>query len=92
MTDIWEVPDAGSFAWRLWEGQYVLYNDASGDTHAFGDETAAVIETLVAGPCDAEALLSAVGERIPGSVDADRRARLEEILGMLVDAGLVQRS
>src|SRR5437870_13332717 len=71
---IWEVLSAGTLRWREWNGEFVVYNPASGLTHHLN---------LLAG----EALLSL--EERPASSD-ELRTRLAEQLGIAQDSPPLQ--
>ena len=54
--DTWSLRPGQTLQYRHWDGEYVLYNDLSGDTHLLGELAVALLLALRAGPATRQAL------------------------------------
>jgi len=61
---IWRVVPGQQLACRGWDGEYVLYNSLSGDTHLVGEEAVRLLQELDRRPASAAALAALLGGRI----------------------------
>lgn len=52
----WRLAPGQQLALHGWDGEYVLYNDLSGDTHLLGESAVALLRRLGAAPAPACAL------------------------------------
>lgn len=60
----WRLAHGQLLSHRGWDGEYVLYNDLSGDTHLLAEPALRVLQALRHAPCGEavlEALLAAPG-------------------------------
>jgi PqqD family protein of HPr-rel-A system len=66
MTDSWRPLASHLLAWRQWEDDVVLYNDATGSTHQLGPLGGEVMLCLLRYPAgiDAEALVLDMSARV----------------------------
>jgi len=55
-SETWCLRPGQTLAYRHWDGEYVLYNDLSGDTHLLGDAAIELLLVLKAGPASRQAL------------------------------------
>lgn len=81
MATSWRLTAGQRLQHRHWDGEYVLYNDLSGDTHLLGADALTLLLTLEAGPFDSHALqavLTATG--LDGTSPADTDSLLEELV------------
>lgn len=46
---VWRLAAGHMPAWRGWDGQYVVYDDLSGDTHLLGEAAFALLLALAGG-------------------------------------------
>lgn len=80
---IWRLAPGQSLRCREWQGEHVLYNDLSGDTHLLNDSAMHVLWALRTGPVEDGALaagLRAEFDAEEGEVaDADIAALLAEL-------------
>ena len=56
---IWRLAPGQRLQYRCWDGECVLYNDLSGDTHLLDEFALALLEQLRAGPQPAAQLAAA---------------------------------
>lgn len=68
----WRIAPGQQLALRGWDGEYVLYNDLSGDTHLLGEAAVALLRRLQQAPAPAAALC-----------DACEDAGADEVLALL---------
>lgn len=72
---------------RQWDGECVLYNDLSGDTHLLGADALELLLALLAGPADAGALARRL---LAAGLDADEPAEVDALLAELEGLALVE--
>lgn len=66
----WRIAAGQQLALRGWDGEYVLYNDLSGDTHLLGEAAVALLRRLQAAPAPAAALRAACEDASEDEVEA----------------------
>ena len=87
----WRLASGQSLQYRCWDGECVLYNDLSGDTHLLDELALALLEELQAGPrCTAR--LAAAFELAPDAAPegGDGVALLATLLDDLAALQLVE--
>ena len=77
----WTVPRTNAFKWRHWNGSFVVFNPASGDTHFLNGLAGAIPKFLEAGPARIEEILNHLEEVSGQPLDKER---IEQI-GRLVE-------
>jgi PqqD family protein of HPr-rel-A system len=86
---MWRVVPGQSLAFREWDGEAVLYNDLSGNTHLLDGGAVDILQALRHAPADAPALASVLA----GRFDADPTelsSMIEEVLADLAGLDLVE--
>lgn len=58
---VWRISPGQALRFREWQGEYVLYNDISGDTHLLGPDPIDLLLTLQAAPLAESALPARFG-------------------------------
>lgn len=73
---IWRVVPGQQLAYRGWNGEYVLYNSLSGDTHLLGEAALRLLQALDRRPASPPALAALLREEIEDTAGllADLRA------------------
>jgi PqqD family protein of HPr-rel-A system len=61
LASMWCLASGQALRQRAWQGEYVLYNDLSGDTHLLGESAIELLMTLQAAPASQEALAASLG-------------------------------
>jgi len=83
---IWRLAPGQRLQYRCWDGECVLYNDLSGDTHLLDEFALALLEQLKAGP-QAAAQLAAAFELDAQDEDAVLQIVLDDLSALfLVEA------
>jgi PqqD family protein of HPr-rel-A system len=62
----WRLTPGQTLRYRHWQGESVLYNDLSGDTHLLADSAIHVLLVLQAGPAAHSALAASVRREFAG--------------------------
>ena len=80
----WRLTPGQQLLHRCWEGECVLYNDLTGDTHLLGEFALALLELLRAAPMPAAGLAVELGLE-PGPEPAAASDPREALLAVLAD-------
>jgi PqqD family protein of HPr-rel-A system len=86
---MWRVVPGQSLVFREWDGEAVLYNDLSGNTHLLDGGAIEVLQALRPGPAGAATLAA----RLAGLFEADAdelSAVIEDMLAGLAGLDLVE--
>lgn len=75
--------------WRAWDGEIVVLNEASGDTHRLDVFASAAFEALLQAPMDASTLASRVAEELGVANDARIDAALDAALAKFAELSLL---
>lgn len=87
MAISWRLTPGQQLRRRQWDGECVLYNDLSGDTHLLGADALELLLALHAGPADTDAL----GRRLRAAgLDAGEPAEVATLLEDLERLALVE--
>lgn len=65
----WRLTPGQLLLHRCWDGECVLYNDLTGDTHLVDEFALELLELLRAAPLPAALLAAALGADLPGAPD-----------------------
>jgi PqqD family protein of HPr-rel-A system len=87
-SPIWRLAPGQRLQYRCWDGECVLYNDLSGDTHLLDEFALALLEQLQRAPQAAAQLAAAFGFD-PDAALADDAAVLHDVLADLAALHLV---
>jgi len=86
----WRITVAEPFPLRCWEGDYVVYNSLSGDTHLLDIVSGHVLTRILESPARASELRSRVAAFLEVPNDAAVDVQVKEILDALDDLGLIE--
>jgi PqqD family protein of HPr-rel-A system len=86
---MWRVVPGQSLVFREWDGEAVLYNDLSGNTHLLDGGAIEVLQALRAGPADAATLAARLAGRFEADAD-ELSAVIEDMLAGLAGLDLVE--
>lgn len=87
----WRLAAGQNLLHRCWDGECILYNDLTGDTHLVDESTLALLELLGAEPMPAALLAAALGaapaDPAPGAPHEPLAAVLAELAALhLIEA------
>jgi PqqD family protein of HPr-rel-A system len=96
-SETWSLRPGQTLQHRHWDGEYVLYNDLSGDTHLLGDAAIVLLQALRSRPATCSALATILGnefEADDGAEDGplDFEAEAASLLEHMKRLFLVDRS
>jgi PqqD family protein of HPr-rel-A system len=86
---MWRVVPGQSLVFREWDGEAVLYNDLSGNTHLLDGGAIEVLQALGPGPADAATLAARLAGRFEADAD-ELSAVIEDMLAGLAGLDLVE--
>jgi PqqD family protein of HPr-rel-A system len=75
--------------WRAWDGEIVVLNQASGDTHRLDLFASAAFEALLAAPADATTLARRLAEELDVPADARLDAAVATALAKFAELSLL---
>jgi PqqD family protein of HPr-rel-A system len=78
---IWQVHPGQRLQHRLWDDEYVVFNDLSGDTHLLDASAMDVLLSLNAGPMQADQLNALLG--CESALDQEERDAIAHTLARL---------
>jgi PqqD family protein of HPr-rel-A system len=90
LSPTWRLVPGQRLQYRCWEGECVLYNDLSGDTHLLDELALAVLEELQVAPRSAAQLAAAFELAPDAAPDGDDGALLATLLDDLAALQLVE--
>ena len=76
--------------WRCWDGEYVVFNPASGQTHILDIASGELLLGLMERPTGRADLCARLGAFLEVDNGADLEAAVSRILGSLEDLGLIE--
>jgi len=79
---MWRVVPGQSLVFREWDGEAVLYNDLSGNTHLLDGGAVDVLLALRAQPLDAATLAARLADRFDADADALPAAIADMLTGL----------
>ncbi len=87
---IWHIPAGQEILWRHWEGDYVIFNSLSGETHILDITSGKVLKRIMKGPSTTEGIRSEIGDFLEVRNNSELARAVDKILSGLEDAGLVE--
>ena len=87
----WRVSTTAPLPTRNWDGDYVVYNPLSGNTHLLDIVTGEVLKIIAARPARAQAICNRVADflDLPAD-DGNLLQHVGDILHVLDDLGLIE--
>lgn len=86
----WAVLAHARLYWQSWEGEHIVYNSASGDTHLLDPVAAQVLQTLQREPMELATLMREVADTLDIDLDDELLAYMEAALSELGKLELVK--
>jgi len=88
---LWKIAAAAPLPMRCWDGDYVVYNPSSGDTHVLDIVTGEVLKAIVAGATLRAELRARFAAFLEVPADARLDAQLDVVLAALEGIGLIEQ-
>lgn len=89
-SETWKICGDADLAWRQWDGDYVVFDPASGNTHLLDIASGEVLMTLLDGPASAERIAARVADLLEVGQDEPLGAAVAGILESLDELGLIE--
>lgn len=89
---MWRVISSHALHFRSWEGEFVVYNSFSGDTHLLGSAVAHVLLKLQHAPSDAAILAESLAPLLQTDFDEELVPEIEHLLAHLDSLSLIERT
>ena len=87
----WRIAPGQTLRHRNWQGEVVLYNDLSGDTHLLDESALHLLQALRSGPAVEPELAAGVRTAFDGEVGEVADASVAQLLAELEALALVER-
>ena len=88
----WIVNPATSLRWAELDGQWLVFDAGSGQTHLLDALTAAVLGEVEGAPVATAALVAVLADAMPGTSHESLTAAVSAALNILVATGMVEPS
>lgn len=88
----WRVISDTALCFHSWNGEFVVYNTLSGDTHLLGSMAAQILLKLQQTPSDVITLAGSLGQLSQTELDDELSLQVEHLLADLDKLALVTRS
>ena len=76
--------------WRYWQGDYVVFNSLSGETHALDIVSGRALERILDQPATLEDIRATIASFLEVESDTELANAVDQILFRLEDAGLIE--
>lgn len=89
-TTSWRVPVEGTLPLRYWDGDYVVYNPLTGDTHVLDIVAGEVLKVIMAAPTTSRELCQHVADFLEVPNDVRTAENVDAVLATLDELGLIE--
>jgi PqqD family protein of HPr-rel-A system len=86
----WKIGDASKLCWRIWDGECVVFDSRSGETHLLNPLAVEVLQTLEQGPADGSHLTRLIASTFALEAEPDLARAVDEVLTRLDELGLTE--
>jgi PqqD family protein of HPr-rel-A system len=86
----WRLDPKAELHWRPFDGEWVVFDTASGDTHKLDAIAAAILMCLESGQQDSDQLEQVIAAELSLPVGAELRQRIDELLEQFGALGLIE--
>src|SRR6185436_11881504 len=87
---VWRLSVASPLPLRVWDGEVVVYNPISGDTHMLDVVTGELLRAITAGPAAVESLRQAAAAFLDVPDDDQLGRHVGQALAALDELGLIE--
>ena len=89
-TTAWRVPAGGTLPLRYWNGDYVVYNPLTGNTHVLDIVAGEVLKVIMAAPATSHDLYQHVADFLEIPNDFRAADNVDAVLAALDELGLIE--
>jgi PqqD family protein of HPr-rel-A system len=86
---IYRLAEENGLVWRAWDGEIVVLNEASGDTHRLDLFASAAFEALLDAPTDVPSLTRRVAQELGVAADEPIHAAVRAALAKFAELNLL---
>lgn len=86
----WKIVSQDRLHWRVWDGEFVVYDNGSGDTHLLSPEGAEILHLLSKHPASVEQVVQHMALKLNVETDESLYAGTKNALTNLDQLGLIQ--
>jgi PqqD family protein of HPr-rel-A system len=87
---LWHVNRSAGLAWKCWNGDYVVFNGTTGETHFLDVVAGDVFRNLTEGPRELTELHLGAGRFLKVEIDDKLMGMVAELIGRLHKLGLIE--
>jgi PqqD family protein of HPr-rel-A system len=73
IAQLWQPVDCFRLHWRVWDDQYVVYNDGSGHMHVLDPVAALIVQKIHESPCRTDELIQQIATLL--GIEATEKVR-----------------
>lgn len=86
----WRVVSASSHYWHAWDGEYLVYNDRSGDTHFLTDVAARLLHGIEEQPMGLRDMIALANQDVPGDEEPWSESEIMDMVLQFEGFGLIE--
>jgi PqqD family protein of HPr-rel-A system len=86
----WKVGGEVQLLWRQWDGEYIVFNPASGDTHLLNTLAGQTLQCLERAPCTLATLTESVASELELDANEELRQQLAKLLVQFETLSLIE--
>lgn len=86
----WKVTGAAKLHWRCWDGDYVVFNPLSGDTHLLEAVAGRVLMDILASPATTDELILRTADFLDVETGDGLSEYVKDVLSKLDELGLIE--
>jgi PqqD family protein of HPr-rel-A system len=86
----WKIGDPSGLCWKIWDGECVVFDGRSGETHLLNPLAVEVLQTLEQGPADGSHLTRLIASTLALEAEPDLARAVDEVLARFDELGLTE--
>ena len=86
---VWTVPSGNLLAWRVWDDEFLVYNNASGQTHHLNFLAGEALRSLEAEPGSARDLVRRLADQFEIAEDSPSLQMIDRLIREFDELGLI---
>ena len=86
----WKRRDGLALSWRLWDGEYVVFDEEWGDTHLLSFAAGEALQSLEASPGDAATLTRRIASSLEQDLNDELLGYVEKVVQDCSALGLIE--